>query len=93
MSEEDVQRLADTAAHREEVAFELEHAELHLTEAVVVALEHGTPAEAIAEIADLEPEEVLDLVSAPEEPALGAVRDPDPEAPPAPPAPTPPDPE
>ncbi|MDQ0734705.1 hypothetical protein [Arthrobacter agilis] len=70
MSEEDVHRLAVAAADKELAAFELDHAEFNLKEAVVVALEHGTPPEVIAQIADLEPEEVLDLIGRAEEPAL-----------------------
>ncbi len=70
MSQEDIHRLAVAAADKEAAAFELDHAELNLQEAVVVALEHGTDVEIIAEVADLDPEEVLNLAVAPDEPAL-----------------------
>lgn len=70
MSENDLHRIALAAADKETAAFELDHAELNLKEAVVVALEHGAPPEVIAEVADLEPEEVFDLVQGVEEPTL-----------------------
>ena len=70
MSEDDLRRIAVAAADKEAAAFELDHADLTLKEAVVVALEHGTPPEVIAEVADLEPEEVIGLVHGVEEPAL-----------------------
>ena len=62
MSEDDLHKIAVAAADKEAAAFELDHADLNLKEAVVVALEHGTPPEVIAQVADLEPEEVIDLV-------------------------------
>lgn len=70
MSQEDIHRLAVAAADKEAAAFELDHAELNLQEAVTVALQHGTDVDLIAEVADLAPEEVLNLASQPEEPAL-----------------------
>ncbi len=70
MSEDDLRRVAVAAADKEAAAFELDHADLTLKEAVIVALEHGTPPEVIAEVADLEPEDVIDLVHGAEEPAL-----------------------
>ncbi|TKV29221.1 hypothetical protein FDK12_06175 [Arthrobacter sp. NamB2] len=70
MSEADLHRLAVAAADKETAAFELDHAELNLKEAVVVALEHGTDPKVIAQVVDLEPEEVLELTGAPDEPAL-----------------------
>ncbi|WP_394253560.1 hypothetical protein [Arthrobacter pityocampae] len=70
MSDDDLHRIAVAAADKEAAVFELDHADLNLKEAVVVALEHGTPPEVIAEVADLEPEEVLDLVQDVEEPTL-----------------------
>lgn len=70
MSEDDLRRIAVAAADKEAAAFELDHADLNLKEAVVVALEHGTPPEVIAEVADLDPEEVIGLVHGAEEPAL-----------------------
>ncbi|MHA7284555.1 hypothetical protein [Arthrobacter sp. TMS2-4] len=73
MSVDDLRRIAVAAADKEAAAFELDHADLNLKEAVVVALEHGTPPEVIAEVADLDPEEVLDLVHGAEEPTLEAV--------------------
>jgi hypothetical protein len=78
MSEDDLHRIAVAAADKEAAAFELDHADLNLKEAVVVALEHGTPPEVIAEVADLEPEEVIDLVHDIQEPALLTVDDVDP---------------
>ena len=73
MSEEDLHRIAVAAADKEAAAFELDHADLTLKEAVVIALEHGTPPEVIAEAADLEPDEVINLVHGVEEPALFAL--------------------
>jgi hypothetical protein len=70
MSENDLHRIAVAAADKEAAAFELDHADLNLKEAVVVALEHGTPPEVIAQVADLDPEEVIHLVQTIEEPAL-----------------------
>jgi hypothetical protein len=70
MSEDDLRRIAVAAADKEAAAFELDHADLNLKEAVVVALEHGTPPEVIAQVADLEPEEIIDLVHDIEEPVL-----------------------
>lgn len=70
MSQEDIHRLAVAAADKEAAAFELDHAELNLQEAVAVALEHGTDVDIIAEVADLDPEEVLNLAGAPDELAL-----------------------
>jgi hypothetical protein len=78
MSEDDLHRIAVAAADKEAAAFELDHADLNLKETVVVALEHGTPPEVIAEVADLEPEEVIDLVHDIQEPALLTVDDVDP---------------
>lgn len=70
MSEDDLRRIAVAAADKEAAAFELDHADLNLKEAVVVGLEHGTPPEVIAEVADLDLEEVLDLVQGVEEQTL-----------------------
>lgn len=78
MSDNDLRRIAVAAADKEAAAFELDHADLNLKEAVVVALEHGTPPEVIAQVADLEPEEVADLVQVNEEPALLTVDESDP---------------
>jgi Mg/Co/Ni transporter MgtE len=78
MFEEDLHRIAVAAADKEAAAFELDHADLNLKEAVVVALENGTPPEVIAQIADLEPDEVIDLVHDIEEPALLTLADVDP---------------
>ena len=75
MSEDDLHRIAVAAADKEDAAFELDHADLNLKEAVVVALEHGTPPEVIAEVADLEPDEVLDLVQSVVEPTLPTLDD------------------
>lgn len=79
MSEDDLHRIAVAAADKEAAAFELDHADLNLKEAVVVALEHGTPPEVIAQVADLEPEEVIDLVQDIEEPALLTLDEVDPQ--------------
>lgn len=70
MSAEDRHRLALAAADKETAAFELDHAELNLQEAITVALRHGEAPKVIAEVTDLEPEEVLQLAGAAEEPAL-----------------------
>lgn len=70
MSEVDLHRLAVAAADKETAAFELDHAELNLKEAVAVALEHGTDPKVIAQVVDLEPEEILELTGALDEPAL-----------------------
>jgi hypothetical protein len=78
MSEDDLRRIALAAADKEAAEFELDHADLNLKEAVVVALEHGTPPEVVAQVADLEPEEVIDLVHTLEAPALLTLDDLDP---------------
>ena len=78
MSENDLRRIAVAAADKETAVFELDHADLTLKEAVVVALEHGTPPEVVAEVADLDPEEVIDLLHGAEEPALLTVDEVDP---------------
>ncbi|MFJ6003385.1 hypothetical protein [Arthrobacter sp. NPDC092385] len=70
MSDNDLHRIAVAAADKEAAAFELDHADLNLKEAVVIALEHGTPPEVIAQVADLDPDEVIHLVQTIEEPAL-----------------------
>lgn len=76
MSQEDLRTVAVAAADKETAVFELDHAELTLKEAVVVALEHGTPPEVIAQVADLTPEDVVDFVGGPQE--LAALTDTDP---------------
>jgi hypothetical protein len=78
MSTDDLRRIAIAAADKEAAAFELDQADLNLKEAVVVALEHGTPPEVIAEVADLEPEEIIDLVQDVEGPALLTLAEVDP---------------
>ncbi|MDQ0734702.1 hypothetical protein [Arthrobacter agilis] len=70
MTEDDLRRIAVAAADKEAAAFELDHADLKLKEAVVVALDHGTPTEVVAQVADLDPEEIIGLVHDIEEPAL-----------------------
>ncbi|MHA7279576.1 hypothetical protein ACX80H_07465 [Arthrobacter sp. MDT2-2] len=75
MSAEDRRRLAVAAADKEVAAFELDHAELNLKEAIVVALEHGEDPEVIAEVVDLEPEEVLELKESVDQPPLPSLED------------------
>lgn len=70
MSAEDLHRLAIAAAEKETAVFELDHAELNLQEAIVVALEHGEDPEFIAEVVDLEPETILELKGSADQPAL-----------------------
>lgn len=75
MSAEDRHRLAVAAADKEAAAFELDHAELNLQEAIVVALEHGEDPEVIAEVVDLEPEKVLELKGSVDQPPLPSLED------------------
>lgn len=75
MSAEDRHRLAVAAADKEAAAFELDHAELNLQEAIVVALEHGEDPEVIAEVVDLEPEKVLELKGSADQPPLPSLED------------------
>jgi hypothetical protein len=75
MSAEDRHRLAVAAAEKEAAAFELDHAELNLQEAIVVALEHGEDPESIAEVVDLEPEKILELKGSTDQPALISLDD------------------
>ena len=81
MSAEDRHRLAVAAADKEAAAFELDHAELNLQEAIVVALEHGEDPEVIAEVVDLEPEKVLELKGSVDQPPLPSLENLTPVAP------------
>jgi hypothetical protein len=62
----DIDRLKLAAASKESAEFELDHAVLHLQEAVSTALRHGEDPMVIAEAADLAPSEVLELIDGPE---------------------------
>ncbi|AUZ88146.1 hypothetical protein ACX80L_03890 [Arthrobacter sp. MDT1-48-3] len=83
MSAEDRHQLAVAAADKEAAAFELDHAELNLKEAIVVALEHGEDPEVIAEVVDLDPEEILELKESVDQPPLLSLDDITPAVPPA----------
>ncbi|MEC5197828.1 prolyl-tRNA editing enzyme YbaK/EbsC (Cys-tRNA(Pro) deacylase) [Arthrobacter sp. PL16] len=62
MTNDYLQKIRVAAADKEDIEFELDRAELMLQEAVTEALSHGEDIAAVAEVAELPPEDVAKLL-------------------------------
>jgi hypothetical protein len=76
LGDEDLRRIQLAAADKEIIEFELDRAELALSQAITVAVNHGVDVRTVADVAELPVEDVITLVQHSDAPLLDTMATP-----------------